>query len=36
MGFMGIDSPGQDIIAGIVLFLAVGFDTFNRRRGGGR
>jgi ABC-type xylose transport system permease subunit len=32
---MGVNSPGQNVVAGIVLILAVGFDTFNRRRGGG-
>ena len=30
---MGVNSPGQNVVAGIVLILAVGFDTFNRRRG---
>lgn len=33
LSFMGVNSPGQNIVAGIVLILAVGFDTFNRRRG---
>jgi ABC-type xylose transport system permease subunit len=32
---MGVNSPGQNVVAGIVLILAVGFDTLNRRRGGG-
>ena len=35
LSFMGVNSPGQNVVAGIVLILAVGFDTFNRRRGGG-
>jgi ABC-type xylose transport system permease subunit len=26
-------SPGQNVAAGIVLIAAVGFDTYNRRRG---
>ena len=34
LSFMGVNSPGQNVVAGIVLILAVGFDTFNRRRGG--
>ena len=33
LSFMGVESPGQNVVAGIVLILAVGFDTFNRRRG---
>jgi D-xylose transport system permease protein len=33
LSFMGVNSPGQNVVAGIVLILAVGFDTFNRRRG---
>lgn len=35
LSFMGVNSPGQNVVAGIVLIVAVGFDTFNRRRGGG-
>ena len=35
LGFIGVNSPGQNIVAGIVLVVAVGFDTYNRRRGGG-
>jgi D-xylose transport system permease protein len=35
MSFNGINSPTQNVVAGIVLILAVGFDTYNRRRGGG-
>ncbi len=34
LSFMGVNSPGQNVVAGIVLIVAVGFDTFNRRRGG--
>jgi D-xylose transport system permease protein len=33
LSFMGVNSPGQNIVAGIVLIVAVGLDTFNRRRG---
>jgi len=33
LSFMGVNSPGQNIVAGIVLVVAVGLDTFNRRRG---
>ena len=32
LSFMGVNSPGQNVVAGIVLILAVGFDTINRRR----
>ena len=32
LSFVGVNSPGQNIVAGIVLILAVGFDTYNRRR----
>jgi D-xylose transport system permease protein len=35
MSFNGVNSPTQNVVAGIVLILAVGFDTYNRRRGGG-
>jgi ABC-type xylose transport system permease subunit len=28
-----VNSPGQNVVAGVVLILAVGFDTLNRRRG---
>jgi D-xylose transport system permease protein len=35
LSFIGVNSPGQNVVAGIVLILAVGFDTWNRRRGGG-
>jgi ABC-type xylose transport system permease subunit len=33
LSFMGVNSPGQNVVAGIVLVVAVGFDSFNRRRG---
>jgi ABC-type xylose transport system, permease component len=33
LSFMGVNSPGQNVVAGIVLIVAVGLDTFNRRRG---
>jgi D-xylose transport system permease protein len=33
LSYMGVNSPGQNVVAGIVLILAVGFDTYNRRRG---
>jgi D-xylose transport system permease protein len=33
LSFMGVNSPGQNVVAGIVLILAVGLDSFNRRRG---
>jgi D-xylose transport system permease protein len=32
LSFLGFNSPIQDIVAGIVLVVAVGFDTYNRRR----
>jgi D-xylose transport system permease protein len=35
LSFNGVNSPTQNVVAGIVLVLAVGFDTYNRRRGGG-
>jgi D-xylose transport system permease protein len=35
LSFMGVNSPGQNVVAGIVLIVAVAFDTYNRRRGGG-
>jgi D-xylose transport system permease protein len=34
LSFMGVNSPGQNVVAGLVLILAVGFDAYNRRRGG--
>jgi D-xylose transport system permease protein len=33
LSFIGVNSPGQNVVAGLVLILAVGFDTINRRRG---
>jgi D-xylose transport system permease protein len=33
LSFVGVNSPGQNVVAGIVLILAVGLDTLNRRRG---
>jgi D-xylose transport system permease protein len=33
LSFMGVNSPGQNVVAGGVLILAVGLDTYNRRRG---
>jgi D-xylose transport system permease protein len=33
LSFLGVNSPGQNVAAGVVLIIAVGFDTFNRRRG---
>jgi D-xylose transport system permease protein len=33
LSFIGVNSPGQNVAAGVVLILAVGFDTLNRRRG---
>jgi D-xylose transport system permease protein len=32
LSYMGVNSPGQNVVAGIVLILAVGIDSFNRRR----
>ena len=33
LSFIGVNSPGQNVVAGIVLIIAVGFDTLNRKRG---
>lgn len=33
LSYVGVNSPGQNVVAGLVLILAVGFDTWNRRRG---
>jgi D-xylose transport system permease protein len=33
LSFVGVNSPGQNVVAGIVLIVAVGLDTINRRRG---
>jgi len=35
LAYEGVDTATQNIVAGIVLILAVGFDSYNRRRGGG-
>jgi D-xylose transport system permease protein len=32
MVLMGVDAPLQDIVVGIVLVIAVGIDSFYRRR----
>jgi D-xylose transport system permease protein len=32
LSFIGLSAPIQDIVAGIVLIVAVAFDTINRRR----
>jgi D-xylose transport system permease protein len=32
LSFMGVNSPGQNVVAGIVLILAVAFDAWNRRQ----
>ena len=36
LSYNGVNSPTQNVVAGIVLIVAVGFDTWNRRRGGGK
>ncbi len=36
LGFNNVNSPGQNVAAGIVLIIAVGLDTINRRRGSTR
>jgi D-xylose transport system permease protein len=33
LSFIGVNSPGQNVVAGVVLILAVGLDAYNRRRG---
>ncbi len=33
LSFLGVNSPGQNVVAGVVLIVAVGLDTVNRRRG---
>ena len=33
LSFVGVNSPGQNIVVGVVLVVAVGLDTINRRRG---
>jgi D-xylose transport system permease protein len=35
LAFIGVNSPTQNVVAGIVLVVAVAFDSYNRRRGGG-
>jgi D-xylose transport system permease protein len=35
LAYNGVSASQQNIVAGIVLVVAVGFDTYNRRRGGG-
>ncbi|HET6746086.1 MAG TPA: sugar ABC transporter permease [Candidatus Limnocylindria bacterium] len=34
LSYNGVNSPTQNVVAGIVLIVAVGFDTYNRRRSG--
>jgi D-xylose transport system permease protein len=36
LSFTGVNSPGQNVAAGIVLIFAVAFDAYTRRRGGRR
>jgi D-xylose transport system permease protein len=33
LAYIGVDSPGQNVAAGVVLILAVGLDAWNRGRG---
>ncbi|HEY5630399.1 MAG TPA: sugar ABC transporter permease [Candidatus Limnocylindrales bacterium] len=33
LSYIGVNSPGQNVVLGIVLVVAVGLDTVNRRRG---
>jgi D-xylose transport system permease protein len=35
LSYNGVNAPTQDVVAGLVLILAVGVDTWNRRRSGG-
>ncbi len=35
LAYNGVNAPTQDVVAGLVLIVAVGFDTWNRRRSGG-
>jgi D-xylose transport system permease protein len=35
LAYMDVDTAIREIVAGAVLVVAVGFDTWNRRRGGG-
>ena len=34
LAFLHVNSPGQNVVAGIVLIVAVAFDAYTRRRGG--
>ncbi len=36
LSYNGVNSPTQNVVAGIVLIVAVGLDAWNRRRGGGK
>jgi D-xylose transport system permease protein len=36
LSYLGVNSPGQNVAAGIVLIFAVAFDAYTRRRGGRR
>lgn len=36
LSYNGVNSPTQNVVAGIVLIVAVGLDSWNRRRGGGK
>ncbi len=33
LSYIGVNSPGQNVVLGVVLIVAVGLDTVNRRRG---
>lgn len=33
LSYIGVNSPGQNVVLGLVLIVAVGLDTINRRRG---
>jgi D-xylose transport system permease protein len=35
LSYNGVNAPTQDVVAGLVLIVAVGFDTWNRRRSSG-
>ena len=35
LSYNGVNAPTQDVVAGLVLIVAVGFDSWNRRRSGG-
>ena len=34
LSYNGVNAPTQDVVAGLVLIVAVGFDSWNRRRRG--